>query len=253
MFIEWTDEQRTIYLVKGGVIMNQENTDMFSLENSKSPLYLHVAKTYAWMAAGLMITFLTALLFCWTGAILWVLTVPLSSVILLICELALVIFLTGRLEKITVSKAKAMFMVYSVVSGIALTPIFLVYDMGSIVYVFGITALFFGVMAVGGLVTKKDLSRFGPLVVVALITLLILTVVNLILSVPAFDMFITYLGVLIFLGVTAYDSNKIRSYYYNFENQPEMLEKVAIISALNLYLDFLNLFLYILKLLGKKK
>lgn len=233
--------------------MNQENTDMFSLEATKSPLYLHVAKTYAWMAAGLMITFLTALLFCWTGAIIWVLSVPLSSVILLVCELALVVFLTRRLEKMTVSKAKAMFMVYSVVSGIALTPIFLVYDVGSIVYVFGITALFFGIMAVGGLVTKKDLSRFAPLVIVALITLLLLTVVNLILSVPAFDMFITYLGVLIFLGVTAYDSNKIRSYYYTYENQPEMLEKVAILSALNLYLDFLNLFLYILKLLGKKK
>lgn len=232
--------------------MNQENVDIFSAENTKNPLYLHVAKTYGWMFIGLFITFATALAFCHTGAILLMVTVPALPFILAIALIVLVVVVSVKIKKLKVSTAKILFVAYSFFIGITLTPILIQYGVGSALTAFGITAVFFGILAGAGLVTKKDLSKFGPMILIALIVLVVVTFISIFIRADILDMMISYIGVLIFFGVTAYDSNKIRSFYYTYQDQPEMLERASIYSALSLYLDFINLFIYIFRL-GKRK
>ena len=108
-------------------------------------------------------------------------------------------------------------------------------------------------MAAAGLITKRDVSGFAPLILFGLLALLLMGAVNLFLGLEGFETAICFIGVAIFLGVTTYDSKKVKDYYHAFEGDAEMLEKVSIYSALNLYLDFINLFLYLLRLLGKRK
>ena len=172
---------------------------------------------------------------------------------LLIGKLALVFYLTSRIRKYSVTTARVIFLCYSVLTGIALSPLLLLYDAGSAIFVFGVVSVFFGVMAAAGLITKRDVSGFAPLILFGLLALLLMGAVNLFLGLEGFETAICFIGVAIFLGVTTYDSKKVKDYYHAFEGDAEMLEKVSIYSALNLYLDFINLFLYLLRLLGKRR
>lgn len=222
-------------------------------ERSKSPLYKHVVKTYAWMALGLLLTFGTSLAFCLSGAVLVMFVAPWLPIALLVAKLALVVYLTARITRFSVNTARGIFLAYSVLAGIALSPILLVYGAYSAILVFFVTALFFGIMAAAGIITKQDVSRFRSIVAVGLVTLLIMELVSLFLQLPGFDTAICFIGLALFLGVTTYDSKKVKDYYYTFEGDAAMLEKISIYSALNLYLDFINIFLYLLRLLGKRR
>lgn len=160
------------------------------------------------------------------------------------------VYLSARLHKISIGMARGLFFVYAVLNAVTFSSIFALYSVWSLVFVFGMTALYFGVMAIYGMVTKADLSRIRPVLLFGLIVLLILAVLSL--FIPELETGMCLIGVVIFVAFTAYDTQMIRRNYMQFQGNPELLQKASIISALELYLDFINLFLYLLRLFGKR-
>jgi FtsH-binding integral membrane protein len=146
-----------------------------------------------------------------------------------------------------------MFIAYSVINGATLSILLLVYTMESIGMVFFITAATFGVMALIGYTTKTDLSKMGNILFMALIGLIIASVVNMFMHSSGLQLIISYVGVLIFVGLTAYDTQKIKQMLYDQESADEGAQKLALLGALSLYLDFVNLFIYLLRILGNRK
>jgi FtsH-binding integral membrane protein len=138
-------------------------------------------------------------------------------------------------------------------NGITLSPILLIYTGASVAATFFITAATFGVMSIAGYVTKKDLSTMGSYLMMGLIGVIIASVVNMFLHSETMDYIISYLGVFIFIGLTAYDTQKIKTLGQEALNNGASMQKIAILGALTLYLDFVNLFLYLLRLFGRRK
>lgn len=172
---------------------------------------------------------------------------------LIIAELAVVIILSSRLHKLSLTSATLMFVGYSVLNGVTLASIFLVYTMSSIASTFFICAATFAVMSAYGALTKTDLSSMGKLMFMALIGLIIATVVNLFVASSGLDLIISYVGVLVFVGLTAWDTQKIKAMLSEADYMDESAQKIALIGALSLYLDFVNLFLYLLRIFGARK
>lgn len=171
---------------------------------------------------------------------------------LIIAELALVILLTARLQKLSLTTATLFFVLFAVINGVTLSSIFVIYTMASIAQTFFICSATFGVMAVYGYTTKRDLSSMGKLLFMALIGLIIATVVNIFMRSSGLDMVISYIGVLVFVGLTAWDTQKIKLMLANAEDMGEGAQKIALIGALSLYLDFINLFIYLLRIFGRR-
>lgn len=209
----------------------------------------YTAKTFGWMFLGLMTTFAASLAIYFTGAISYLYSGVLPYV-LLIAELGVVIYLSARLHKMSIGLARGLFFVYALLNAVTFSAIFAIYSVSSLVFVFGMTALYFGVMALYGTVTKTDLSRIRPVLLFGLIALLVLALLSLFL--PGLETGMCLIGVVIFVAFTAYDTQMIRRNYMAFQGSPEMLQKASIISALELYLDFINLFLYLLRLFGRR-
>jgi hypothetical protein len=171
---------------------------------------------------------------------------------LIIAEFALVIGVSAAINKLSLTTATLMFILYSVINGALLSYIFILYTASSISTVFFITAGTFATMAFIGYTTKTDLSSWGKILLMALIGLIIATVVNVFIKSTMFDMILSYVGVLIFVGLTAYDSQKIKQMLLQAPDAGESAQKVALLGALSLYLDFINLFLYLLRIFGKR-
>lgn len=211
-------------------------------------------KVYLWMTMALVITGITAYGVATTpGIVMAILTNQILFFGLIIAELGLVIALTAALRRLSLTVATLMFVLYSVINGATLSLIFLVYTASSITNVFFITAGTFAVMAFIGYTTKKDLSSLGRILMMALIGLIIATIVNLFLKSTGLDLIVSYIGVLVFVGLTAYDSQKIKQMLMTADEEDDTAQKLALIGALSLYLDFVNLFLYLLRILGSRK
>jgi len=210
-------------------------------------------KVYVWMTLALVITGLTSYGVATSPGILQMIF---SNQIvfwgLIIAEFALVFGLSGAIHRLSITTATLMFVLYSVINGATLSCIFLLYTMSSIASVFFITAATFGVMSLIGIVTKTDLSGMGKLLFMALIGLIIATVVNIFMKSSGMAMIINYAGVLIFVGLTAYDTQKIKNMLYQAPSD-ESGQKLALLGALSLYLDFINLFIYLLRILGSRR
>lgn len=172
---------------------------------------------------------------------------------LIIAELVLVFTLSAAINRLSLSVATLMFIVYSVLNGCMLSSIFYVYSPMIITKVFFITAGTFGITAAYGYATKRDLSSFGRIFYMALLGLFIATVVNVFMKSATLDYLLSYAGVIIFTGLTAWDSQKIRKLLQVQYEVDEKSQKLALLGALTLYLDFINLFLYLLKIFGNKK
>lgn len=211
-------------------------------------------KVYTWMALALAITGVVSFGVASSPTLVASIFSSSSSlIILLIAELALVWWMSARIDKLTLSTATVLFIVYSVLNGVTLSCIFLVYTMSSIATVFFITAATFGAMALYGYTTKTDLSSMGKILFMGLIGIIIATVVNLFLKNSMLDMIISYVGVLIFVGLTAWDTQKIKRMLTDYAgDMSENSQKIALMGALTLYLDFINLFIYLLRIFGKK-
>ncbi|MBR6031164.1 MAG: Bax inhibitor-1/YccA family protein [Bacteroidaceae bacterium] len=211
-------------------------------------------KVYLWMTLALAITGMTAYYVATSEAILTaILTNRALFWGLLIAELGLVWGVSAAINRLSLLVATLMFILYSVINGATMSIIFLVYDASSIATVFFITAGTFGAMAAIGYTTNKDLSSLGRILFMALIGLVIATVVNLFLKSPAMMMILSYIGVLIFVGLTAWDSQKIKQMLLHAPDVDEATQKVALLGALTLYLDFVNLFLYLLRIFGRRR
>jgi FtsH-binding integral membrane protein len=146
-----------------------------------------------------------------------------------------------------------MFLGYAALNGVTLSMIFLVYTGSSIVSAFGITAITFGIMCIYGYFTKADLTQFRAMLTMGLIGIIVLSLVNIFLRSSGMDWFISILSLVIFLGLTAYDMQKLKAYYFGTEGNMALRGNLGIIGALGLYLDFVNLFLTILRLFGRRK
>lgn len=214
----------------------------------------YTARAFLWMFAGLGVTFLTALGMVETRLILRVFAIPYFHIILLVATLAVVFILSGRLHKMSVGAARAMFFVYAILNGVVFSVYLLAYDVFSLILVFGATALYFGGMAVFGWVTKVDLSRIRNVLVGGLIFLIVFGLLSAFIpGLAVFDRILCLAGIAIFLAFTAYDTQKIKAYYAAYQGDEAMLKKASIFSALQLYLDFINLFLYLLRILGRRR
>lgn len=168
-------------------------------------------------------------------------------------ELALVIIVSAAINRLSVLTATLMFLLYSVLNGATLSVIFLVYQLSSIATVFFITAGTFGTMALIGYTTKKDLSSIGRILTMSLIGLVIATLVNIFIKSDGLTMILSYIGVLVFVGLTAWDSQKIKRMLLQATDVNEVTKKIALLGALTLYLDFVNLFLYLLRIFGRRR
>ncbi len=211
-------------------------------------------KVYVWMTLALVITGFTAYGVATSPGIQQL--VFGNSIVmwgLIIAEFALVIGISAAINKLSLTTATLMFILYSVINGALLSSIFLIYTASSIATVFFITAGTFGAMALVGYTTKTDLTSMGKILFMALIGLVIATLVNLFVKSSGFTLILSYVGVLIFVGLTAYDSQKIKQMMLQAPDAGEGAQKLALLGALTLYLDFINLFIYLLRIFGKRE
>lgn len=210
---------------------------------------------YTWMACGLAMTALTAMIVGRNEN--WVYTIATSGMYwgLLIAEVVLVIFLSARINKLSFATAGLMFAAYAILNGVTMSFIMLVYTAESIAQAFFVTAGTFGGMSLVGYFTKKDLSVMGRTLMMALIGLIIATIVNIFWQNSMMASILNYAGVIIFVGLTAYDTQKIKVMFQQVQHAGinDETNKLALIGSLTLYLDFINLFLYILRLFGDRK
>lgn len=211
-------------------------------------------KVFIWMFLGLLVTGATAIFTVNTPALLYpILTNNVYFWGLLIAEIVLVILLSARLTKMSKTAAIFSFLLYAVVNGLTLSSIFLVYTMSSIASVFFITAGMFGVMAVYGYTTKSDLSKIGSILLMALVGLIIAGIVEIFWFNSLFSFIVAAIGVLVFAGLTAYDVQRIKMMTNQIQGDDDFVTKFAIFGALMIYLDFINIFLKLLKLLGSRR
>ena len=173
---------------------------------------------------------------------------------IVIAELALVFGISAAINRLSLTTATMLFVLYSALNGVMLSSIFMVYTTSSIASVFFITAGTFAVMAFIGYTTKTDLTSMGKILMMALIGMIIASLVNVFLvKSTGFDLILSYVGVLVFVGLTAYDSQKIKQMLLEAPDAGETAQKVALLGALSLYLDFINLFIYLLRIFGKRE
>lgn len=208
-------------------------------------------KVYVWMTLALVITGLTAYGIANSPGLFYAIV---SNQFLfwglVIGEFALVLGINSAIHRLSITTATLLFILYSVVNGATLSVIFMVYALTSIANVFFITAGTFAVMAFIGYTTRKDLTSLGRMLFMGLIGIIIATVVNIFLGSSMLNMIVSYVGILVFIGLTAYDSQKIKKLLYTADSTDESAQKIALLGSLTLYLDFINLFLMLLRIFG---
>ncbi len=211
-------------------------------------------KVYVWMTLAMIITGITSYGVATSPALLQAIFG--NRILfwgLVIAEFALVIGVSGMINRISIAAGTLMFIAYSIINGALLSVIFLAYTVTSIAHVFLITAGTFAAMSIFGYATKKDLSAMGRFLFMALIGLVIATIVNIFVASSGLSMILSYVGVLIFSGLTAYDTQKIKDMLYEMDGNDNSGQKIALLGALTLYLDFINLFLYLLRIFGDRR
>ena len=208
----------------------------------------YMTRTYRWMASGLLITFAMAYITATTSLIYLVDSLYL---VLTIAELALVFVLSSRVQNMSVDAARATFFGYALLNGMVLSYYFLVFSVGTLVMAFLATAVYFGLMAVYGTTTHKDLTGWGPRLMMGLAALIVTSLIGMLFGF-GFGASVLYcgIGLVLFMLLTAYDTQKLQQMYAYYAGDPELAEKASIYGALTLYLDFINIFLYVVRLFG---
>ena len=239
-------------------MMNDRYYNISYAESPFGTLNEFMTKTFSWMCAGLLATFAVALATAVSGA--WVVLSATGLIwLLLIAELVMVIVLSARVTKLQPGTATGLFFGYAVLNGVNLSTVFVSYNIPTLVLAFLIGALYFGIMAVYGWRTENSLASWGPKLMGGLVTLLIVGAIGGLLSLfgvfsfGLLDVVYCAIALLLFMGLTAYDTQMLKHHYAYFGGDAAMLHKASIIGALNLYLDFINIFLYVLRLLGRNQ
>ncbi len=225
-------------------------------EEIKSIQATFINKVYVWMGLALTITGIVAMRVADSGVFMGMFIGTSSAMpfyILLFIELALVWWMSSRIDSMSSGFATALFVLYSALNGVTLSVLFYVYTSASIASTFFITAGTFGATSAFGYFTKKDLSSIGGFLYMALIGLIIASVVNWFLASPMLYWIISYAGVAIFIGLTAYDTQKIKKMSLQLDANSEAGKKGAVMGALALYLDFINMFIFLLRIFGSRR
>lgn len=245
------------YILRIIFIMNEEKLNRM-IEEKEGMVSLAfpalMRKVYVWMALALVITGFTAFGIASNPGIAY--TIVTNQVLfwgLIIAEFGLVIAISGAINKLSAATATLLFVLYSIINGATLSVIFMAYTLTSIASVFFITAGLFGVMAFIGYTTKTDLTSIGKVLFMALIGIVLATIVNLFIGSSMLNMIVSYIGVVVFTGLTAYDSQKIKNMLYEADDMDEGMQKIALLGSLTLYLDFINLFLMLLRIFGNNR
>jgi len=232
-------------------------TETFSYSNQvdvASEQARFMTKVYGWMTIALVITGLAAMYTVSSPQLLGIIFSHKYVFLgLIIGELILVSSLISIVHKIKAQTAILLFVLYSILNGVTLSSVFLIYTEGSIASTFYITAGTFGVMSFYGYTTKSDLTKWGNLLLMGLVGIIIASVINMFFYSETIYWATTYIGVLVFVGLTAYDTQKIKNLHNVSNGDTEVESKSAIMGALTLYLDFINLFLLLLRILGRRK
>ena len=226
-----------------------------SAQNAQSGAVSVLLKSvYMQMAAALTVTGIVAY-FLSASPAFWQMLAENSAIvwISIIAQLGLVVWLTARLRSLSMGAATLLFILYSVLMGVTMSSIFVVYTMSSIASTFFITAGTFLAMSILGYTTRLDLSRLGSMLLMALIGIIIASVVNIFMHSETLYWIVSYAGVLIFVGLTAYDTQEIKMMLAQHGTADDMGHKYALLGALTLYLDFVNLFLHLLRILGNRE
>jgi FtsH-binding integral membrane protein len=211
----------------------------------------YMLSVYNYMASGVLLTGIVALLFASSGFAAQVLMTPLRWLIVL-APLGFVMAMSFGLQRMKTSTLQMLFWAFAVSMGLSMSSIFLVYTGMSIAQTFFAVAAGFAGLSLYGYTTKRDLSGFGTFLIMGVVGLLVAMVINIFLQSPAMMMAISAIGVLLFAGLTAYDTQKIKS-MYAYVAGSDMMGKVVIMGALNLYLDFVNMFMFLLSFMGNRR
>ncbi len=208
---------------------------------------------YGWMAAGLGLTALVAYLVSLNiQTFAPVLQGP-GIFILFIAQIGLVMTISAGINRIGATAATALFLLYSALNGLTLSVIFLIYAQATLASAFLVTGVTFGVMSLYGAITQTDLTRFGNLLFMLLVGIVLASVANMFFASSTLDWLVTYGGVAVFVGLTAYDTQRLKSVAISTSGNAEMAARYSIVGALVLYLDFINLFLFILRIMGNSR
>lgn len=237
--------------------MQQYSNDYSTYESeveARQGLNAYISKVFSWMFIGLLVTAVVAFAVYFSDSVIIFLVRNIYLFYgLMIGEIVLVAVLSRRIMKLSFAAAFGMFLLYAAVNGITFALIFLIYAGESIWTTFLITAVTFGVMALYGRFTKTDLTQFRSVLFMGLIGIVVLSIVNIFLSSGPLEWIISIVGLFVFLGLTAYDTQKLKSYYYATDGNMAIRQNLGVMGALALYLDFINLFLKLLRLFGRRK
>jgi FtsH-binding integral membrane protein len=212
-----------------------------------------ITRVYSWMALALAITGLVATATASNAEILKVITGSPAFIIVVIAQIVLVVVLSAAIGKLSASVATGLFIVYAALTGLTFSLLFMVYTAASIGQVFFITAGTFALVSAYGYITRRDLTSIGNLLFMGLIGILLASVVNIFLQSSSLYWVLTILGVVVFVGLIAYDTQRIKRMAHGIGQDGEMQRKAAVIGALALYLDFINLFIRLLRLFGRRR
>jgi uncharacterized protein len=218
-----------------------------------------MARVFSWMFLALTITAVTSFVWAATPSLMRLLInaegtgFSILGWVVMLAPLGFVLLMSLGFQKLPSPLLILLFVVFSVLMGMSLSFIFLVYNIGTIGITFGITSAMFGVMAITGYVTKTDLTKFGSILMMGVVGLIIAMLVNFFMKSQMMDYIISIIGVLIFTGLTAYDVQRLKKIGTMVDNTGNMVLKMSIMGALTLYLDFINLFLFLLRLMGGRK
>ncbi|MBR4741447.1 MAG: Bax inhibitor-1/YccA family protein [Desulfovibrio sp.] len=216
---------------------------------NQSAVSVYMSKVYLWMTAGLALTAVTAWIVARSSMFPLLFSNAFIPIVLFVAEIGLVIAISAAIHKLSAQMATMLFMLYAFLNGLTFSVIFLAYEIGSIVNAFVATAGTFLAMSVYGTVTKRDLTSLGSFLMMGLFGIIIASVVNIFLGSSMMDFVISCAGVLIFTLYTAYDTQKIREFGMSAPiGDGEAVQRGAILGALELYLDFINLFIHLLRL-----
>ncbi|MBE0396546.1 Bax inhibitor-1/YccA family protein [Citrobacter amalonaticus] len=226
-----------------------------SIVQARSGLQTYMAQVYGWMTVGLLLTAFIAWYAANSSAFMELLyTNRIFFFGLIIAQLAVVFVLSGLVNRLSAGVMTTLFMLYSVLTGLTLSSIFIIYTASSIASTFVVTGGMFGVMSLWGYTTKRDLSGWGNMLFMALIGIILASLVNFWLKSEALMWAVTYIGVVVFVGLTAYDTQKLKNIGEQIDvRDSSNLRKYSILGALTLYLDFINLFLMLLRILGNRR
>jgi len=235
---------------------DQYNTLADIKVHDESAVRTFLTGVFSWMFLALAITAVTSYFVAATPELLRLMIsekgLSLFGWVVMLAPIGFVLLMSFRFQKLSAISLTLLFLVYSVLVGLSLSFIFLAYTMGSIATTFGVTSITFGIMALAGYTTKTDLTKFGSILMMALVGIIVAMLINFFLKSESMQYFISFIGVLIFTGLTAYDVQKLKKMGTEMVAGQESTRKYAIMGALSLYLDFINLFLFLLRFMGKR-